>query len=191
MIFARGLIHNFPEGVLVYVRTTEDTDALTWIDKNGNSVTQSQLTILQAAQCTPDTPAIPRHPNHFELVGKGVELIAQEEKTIGGGLGKTSGARYKVYHRLKSYLLEGRGTLFDVLPETKELKKAHNDISDYPLRQPAIDLLNKRMREGIGNHQLAELVMSLRDQDILSLKDEENEFHEPQIICSLGLFEKT
>ncbi len=136
-------------------------------------------------------PAIVRHPQHFELVGKAVELIAQEEKTTGGGLGRPSGARYRVYHLLKSYVDEVRGTLFDVLPESKELARAVDDIYRFPLRQTATDLLNKRMREGIGNHQLGELVMSLRDQDILSLKDEEAEFHEPQIICSLGLFEKT
>jgi len=183
--------NNLPEGVLVYVRTGEGTDALAWVDKQGKNVTQSQLTILQMAQCHPDTPAVPRHPKHFELVGNGVELIAQEEKAIGGGLGRPSGARYRVYHRLKSYLDEGRGTLFDVLPETKELERAIDDIYRFPLRQAATDLLNKQLREGIGNHQLAELVMSLRDQDILSLKDEETEFYEPQIICSLGLFEET
>lgn len=30
-----------PEGVLVYLRTPEGTDALAWVDKEGNSVTQS------------------------------------------------------------------------------------------------------------------------------------------------------
>jgi superfamily II DNA/RNA helicase len=181
---------NLPEGVLVYVRTGEGTDALAWVDKTGKSVTQSQLTILQMAQCHPETPAIERNPKHFELVGKSVELIAHEEKAVGGGLGRPSGARYRVYHRLKSYLDEGRGSLFDVLPETKELERAVDDVYRFPLRQTATDLINKHLREGIGNHQLAELVMSLRDQDVLSLKDEETESREPQIICSLGLFEE-
>lgn len=182
--------NNTPEGVLVYVRTAEDTDALAWIDKQGKSVTESQLAILQMAQCHPDTPAIPRHSKHFELVGKGVEQIVREERLIAGSLGRPSGARYKVFHRLKSYLDEARGTLFEALPESKSLALAVDDIYRFPLKQAATDLLNKRLREDIGSHQLAELVMSLRDQDNLSQKDEEVEFHEPQIICSLGLFAK-
>ncbi len=180
-----------PEGVLMYVRTGEGADALSWIDKNGNTVTESQLAILQVAQCHPDTPAIPRHADHFRLVEKGVEEIVREYKNTGGGLGRPSGARYRVYHHLKAYLNEGRGALFDLLPETKVLENTIDDIYRFPLKQTATDLLNKRLREGIGNHQLAELVMSLRDRDELSLKEEEIESHEPHIICSMGLFEQT
>lgn len=179
-----------PEGVLMYVRTGEGADALSWIDKNGKTVTESQLAILQAAQCHPETPAIPRHPDHFRLVEKGVEEIIRENKNTGGGLGRPSGARYRVYHRLKSYLNEGRGALLDLLPETKVLESTIDDIYRFPLKQTATDLLNKRLREGIGDHQLAELVMSLRDRDELSLKEEEIESHEPHIICSMGLFDK-
>jgi hypothetical protein len=49
-----------PEGVLIYVKTAEGNDSLAFIDRQGNSVTQSQLAILRMAQCHPDTPAIPR-----------------------------------------------------------------------------------------------------------------------------------
>ena len=177
-----------PEGVLVYVRTADETDALAWIDEKRESVTQSQLRILQMAECAPNTPAIPRDSRHFDLVKSGVELIVKEEKLIGGQLGRPSGARYRVYQRLKSYIDEGRGTLFEALPESRELERALDDIYRFPLRQAATDMLNKRLREGIGNHQLAELVMSLREDDVLSRRDEEAETHEPQIICSLGLF---
>ena len=103
--------------------------------------------------------------------------------------GRPSGARYRVYQRLKAYIDETRGTLFEVLAESKELERTLDDIYRFPLRQAATDLLNKRIREGIGNHQLAELVMSLREDDILSRRDEMTESHEPQIICSLGIFD--
>ena len=83
-----------------------------------------------------------------------------------------------------------RGTLFESLPDSKELAKAIDDIYRFPLKQSAVDLLNKKLREGIGDYNLAELVLSLRDQDQLSQKEEDTEFHEPQIICSLGLFEE-
>ena len=79
-----------PGGVLVYVRTAEGTDALSWVDKDGRSITESQFAILKAAECTPDTPALPRRADHHELVRKGVEQIAAEEKRIGGQLGRPS-----------------------------------------------------------------------------------------------------
>ncbi|HJU06027.1 MAG TPA: C-terminal helicase domain-containing protein [Nitrospiraceae bacterium] len=45
-----------PYGALVYLRTAEDNDALAWVDQNGNSVTESQRAILEAAACLPDLP---------------------------------------------------------------------------------------------------------------------------------------
>jgi superfamily II DNA or RNA helicase len=80
-----------PEGVLVYLKTAEGNDALARIDKNGNSVTESQFEILRAAECLPDTPALPRHEKHHELVKKGVELILEEEKSVGGSTWATIG----------------------------------------------------------------------------------------------------
>jgi superfamily II DNA or RNA helicase len=45
-----------PEGVLAYVRTADGNDALAWLDKSGKPVTESQFTILKAAECLPETP---------------------------------------------------------------------------------------------------------------------------------------
>ncbi len=178
-------ISGMPEGVLVYLRTAEGTDSLAYIDDKGNSVTQSQLAILQAAQCHPDTPAAPRHQLHHDLVSKGVEHLIQEEHTIGGQLGRPSGARYRTYERLKAYSSEIKGTLF----ESHTLTAAIDEIYRFPLRQSAIDTLNRRMKESITDHQLADLVIALRDEDRLCITDEsDTEQREPQIICSLGLF---
>ncbi len=94
-------IEGKPEGVLVYVRTAEGHDALIWMDKNGNSITESQFAILKAAECEPDSPTLARHDNHHNLVRKGVELIATEEKSIGGQLGRPSGARFRTYELLR------------------------------------------------------------------------------------------
>jgi hypothetical protein len=136
-----------PEGVLVYMRTGEGNDALAWIDQNGNSVTESQFEILKAAKCRPDTAAIPRHENHHELVKKGVDLLIEEERHIGGQLGRPSGARFRTYERLKDYAWEVEGTLF----ESRELLSAIEDIYRYPLRQSATDTLNRQLRSGISN----------------------------------------
>ena len=78
-----------------------------------------------------------------------------------------------------------KGTLF----VTEELLKAVDEIYRYPLRQSAIDTLNRQLRSGISNQQLAELVVALRMDDRLCIVSEEVEKREPQIICSLGLFQ--
>lgn len=115
-----------------------------------------------------------------------LKLLAEEEKNMGGQLGRPSGARFRSYERLKSYVQEMKGTLF----VTEELLKAIDDIYRYPLRQSAIDTLNRQLRSGISNQQLAELVVALRMDDRLCIVSEEIEKREPQIICSLGLFEE-
>ncbi len=79
-------------GVLVYMRTPNDNDALTWIDKNGDSITESQYQILKAAECAPETPALQRQTDHHDLVRKAVEIVLKEEKSVGGQLGRPSGA---------------------------------------------------------------------------------------------------
>jgi hypothetical protein len=172
-----------PEGVLVYMRTAEGNDSLAWIDGKGTSVTQSQLAILKAAECTPETPALPRQERHHELVEAGVRHMVSEEKSIGGQLGRPSGARFRVYERLKAYLAHIQGTLF----ATQELSKAVDDIYRYPLQQVAADTLNRQLRSGTTDPQLADLVIALRGEGRLCRIEEEVETQEPQIICSLGL----
>jgi SNF2 family DNA or RNA helicase len=170
-------------GVLVYLRTAEDNDALAWLNESGQVVTQSQLEILKAAECQPATEGVPRLEGHHDLVGRGVEAIFEEEKTVGGQLGRPSGARFRTYERLKRYAADIGGTLFD----TRELAAAVNDIYRFPLRPTAIDTLNRQLRAGVSDEQLAELVVALRDEGRLVLMEEEVEQQEPQIICSLGL----
>lgn len=172
-----------PEGVLAYVRTADGNDALAWLDKNGNPVTESQFTILRCAQCDPDTPALARQDNHHNLVLKAVNLIAAEEKRVGGQLGRPSGARFRTYERLKRYAEEVKDTLFD----TPRLHRAIEDIYNCPLRQVAIDILNRQLRSGIDDHALAQRVIELREDGRLCIIHEEEEPQEPRIICSLGL----
>jgi len=177
-----------PEGVLVYMRTGEGNDALAWIDKDGKSATESQFEILRAAECKPDTPPVPRHESHHEMVRKGVELMVEEERSVGGQLGRPSSARFRTYERLKDYAQKVEGTLF----ESQELLRAIDDIYRHPLRQSAIDTLNRQLRSGISNETLAQLVIALRDEDRLCLiHEEDGESREPKIICSMGLVEKS
>ncbi len=172
-----------PHGVLVYLRTAQGNDAMAWVDKDGKSVTESQFAILKAAECAPDTPALVRQENHHDLVRKGVDFIATEEKSVGGQLGRPSGARFRTYERLKRYAEQLKGTLF----ATPQLTKVIEEIYHFPLRQSAKDTLNRQFRAGITDDKLANLVMALRDDDRLCLVHGEEQLGEPLIICSLGL----
>lgn len=172
-----------PAGVLVYLRTAEGNDALAWMDGSGKNVTESQFEILRAAECAPDATALSRQDAHHELVKKAVEFIVSEEKTVGGQLGRPSGARFRTYERLKRHAEQVKGTLFD----PPQLARAIEEIYRYPLRQSAVDTLNRQLRSGIDDHGLASLVMALRDDDRLCLVQEEEQSREPQIVCSLGL----
>ena len=176
-------VEKTPTGVLVYMRTPDSNDALAWIDSQGNSVTESQLAILKAAECLPNAPALPRQDNHHALVQQAVKVIVKEEKSQGGQLGRPSGARYRTYERLKHYANSMQGTLF----ATDELRKAIDDIYRYPLRQSATDTLNRQFKVGISDERLADLVLALRDEDRLCLISEESQAQEPLILCSLGL----
>lgn len=172
-----------PDGVLVYLRTPEGNDALTWVDQQGSLVTESQFAILRAAECAPNTPALPRQEKHHDLVRQGVEQVLKEEKSVGGALGRQSGARFRTYERLKRFIEENQGTLWI----TQELHKAVDEIYRYPLRESARDTLNRQLRSGIQDQQLAELVVTLRADDRLCWVEAEADAQEPHIICSLGL----
>jgi superfamily II DNA or RNA helicase len=172
------------EGVIVYARTADDIDALAWLDTKGKLITQSQLTILKAAECTPQTEAQLKLAKHHDLVKKAVEVIKSEEFKNGGALGKKSSVKYRVYMRLDRYCKENEGTLW----VTEELKKAVDDIYKYPLKEYGRDTLSRQLKAGISDDALSDLVVSLRDDDKLCITDAQDETEKQlQIICSMGL----
>jgi len=172
------------EGVIVYTRTSDDNDVLAWLDSQGKMITQSQLTILKAAECNKDTNPLHKLPKHHEIVKTAVDIINKEDVTAGGSLGKKTGVKYRVYMRLDRYFKENEGTLF----VTEEMKKAVDDIFKYPLKEFARDALNRQLKAGVSDEGLANLVVSLRDDDKLCITDNEEQINQlPQIICSMGI----
>jgi len=181
-----------PQGVLMYMRTSDGVDALAYVDENGNSVTQSQSRILRLARCELETKPIPRHPHHFDLVDKGANIIAQQQKKMAGGgkLGSPNGARAKTYTRLNGYIdyIKNHTPLLAQGQQWDNLIKAVEDIYNYPLRESAIARLNRQLRSGIKDEQLANMVVSLWEDSALCVTHEDKQVRDNQIICSLGLF---
>ena len=178
-----------PKGVLLYMRTAHGNDALAWMDETGQSVTQSQLTILKAAACAADTPALLRLEQHHELTRQGLAHIIEEEKSFGGTLGRPSGARFRAYERLKRYResLGDQRNLFITDGFVRRIERAMEEILRYPLYQSATDTLNRQIKIDITDHKLAELILALREDGRLCVIEDGQDVHEPRLICSLGL----
>lgn len=169
--------------VIVYAKTQEDNDALALVASNGEIITQSQLKIIKAAECKPDTEPQLRLANHHELVKNGLKYITEVESNTGGQLGKKTGARYRVYMRLTRYYEENKDTLF----VNDAIKKAIEDIYRYPIKEFAKETFNRQLKAGIADDDLANLAASLREEDKLSMVEEEVKQKQPQIICSMGI----
>ncbi|MEQ1813313.1 MAG: helicase-related protein [Candidatus Nitrotoga sp.] len=174
------------QGVLVYVKSPEGNDHLAWIDSAGNTVTESQFTILRAAECPPDTSAVPRTANHHELVAEGLRLAVAQDKSVGGGLGRPSSPRRRCYERMKAYA----DTLMTTLFRDEELERALDDIYQHPLLDGASDILNRLMRGGVNDEELGEAMKSLREDSRLTYTEEAAALREPRIVCSMGLIPK-
>ena len=172
-----------PPGVLVYSRTAEGYDALSWVGHTGKSVTESQFSILRAAACNPGDPCLPRAENHHELVQAALDHVAAEEKAVGGQLGRPSGARFRVYERLTRHSDSLRNTLLRNVP----LEKALADILRFPLKTGAADAVNRLLKSNATDEELAGLVVRLRDDNGLCVVEEDAPRQEAQIVCSLGL----
>lgn len=173
------------EGVITYHRNSHGYEVLTWLGSNGKIISQSQSRILKAAECALDTPALERLENHHQIVEKAIELGEKEAANTGGQLGSKFSARYKAYMILQRYHESVKNTLFD----TDALKKTIDDIYRYPLRETAREIINRRLRFGIMDEEMASLVMQMRDEGRLCIIDhkQESALNIPQIICSMGI----
>lgn len=60
-------------GVIIYAKTKQDNDVLTWVNQQKEVVTHSQYKILKAAECQPDEQALLPLEDHHELVESGIE----------------------------------------------------------------------------------------------------------------------
>lgn len=177
--------HFTPEGALVYIRTKQDNDALIWMDPKQNAVSESPVRILRAAACRQDTPALQRREDHHALVARAMEIVREERKDLKSGqLGSRRGARYRTYYRLQDFLREREGDLF----LTDRVREAIQAVYDHPLTTQAVDKLNRQLRSGISDDELAELVTAMHQDDrLVIVRQVEHHSTETRILCSLGL----
>jgi len=70
------------------------------------------------------------------------------------------------------------------------LEKAVDDIYRCRLQNSATDTLNRVLKSGISDFDLAHLAIELREQERLVDKSDLSKSQKAQIICSLGLVAK-
>jgi superfamily II DNA/RNA helicase len=174
-----------PPGVLTYIRTAHDHDALLWLDEKKKSVSESPVRVLRAAACDADTPALPRRVDHHELVAEATRIVQEERRdSQAGQLGNKRGARYRTYERLQDFIRHREGDIF----LTDQVRAAIQAIYDHPLTTEAVDKLNRQLRTNISDDDLAQLVMTLhRDDRLVVANLHDNELKQLHIVCSMGL----
>lgn len=174
-----------PPGVLTYIRTPQDHDALLWVDAEGKTVSESPVRIFRQAKSAADETPLERRTDHHKLVARATEIVEEERRDgHAGSLGSRRGARYRTYERLQDYLRHRSDDLF----VTDHVRAAIQAIYDHPLTTEAVDKLNRQLRTNITEDDLAALVTQLhRDDRLVVVNLHEETRKEPRILCSLGL----
>jgi SNF2 family DNA or RNA helicase len=182
-----------PDGALVYMKTAHGNDALVWVNKKGEITSESGLAILDAAKCEPTTPAVLRDEKHHELVAAAAKHVLTAEKVVGGSLGSPRGARFKTYERLKEYLRTIGENRDQFISDEfiASLERAIDDIHRCRLQNSAIDTLNRVLKSGIRDFDLANKVIQLKEEERLTDKADLAKSHQAHIICSMGLNSRT
>ena len=69
----------------------------------------------------------------------------------------------------------------------EELERALDDMYQRPLLETSGDMLNRLMRSGVNDEELAGAVKSLREEGRLTYAEDDVTLREPRVVCSMGL----
>lgn len=175
------------EGVITYAKTHNDFDVLTWLDKDGNVISQSQKRILGAMACAADTPCLTPHANHHDLVAKAVEMSGKETNLVGGMLGNRFSTRYRLVNLLQTCYNQ-ETSLFFSEDKKEAMKLAIDDIYNYPLLESTKNALSRMLRNKTTDYDIVDFVLEMREAGNLCRIDENRDKHkDPAIICSMGI----
>ena len=174
-------------GALAYIQMNDGADMLIRVDETGDVVSQAPLAILRAAACAPDTPALERSDAFHGLVSAATRKARDLAATSGSGLGSTRGVRYRLYNRLKSYQDHINGNLLTPDDHRQVVPQLVTALLRGPVLESATQTLNREMRSGINDEELADLCIRLHADDRLVGEAPTNQRREPTIICSMEL----
>ena len=138
--------------------------------KAAQSVTESQFAILQGCRMHAGNACLAAPGRPSRARPQGIEQIIEEEKTVGGQLGRPSGARFRNLRTAQAVCGRGQGDAVRISGAT-EGHRRNLSISAAPhggrYAEPAAS-------RGIDDEDLAGLVIGLRDEDRLCVIQEDD-----------------
>lgn len=177
------------DSVITYARTYNDFDVLSWIDANGNVISNSQKRILLAMACEYSEQPQTRLDNHHNLVRTAVENIRIDNTTSAGTLGTRFSTRFRVWSLLDEYCNRAVDLLY-----TQEMKNivrlAADDIYQYPLLESTKFTLGQMLRSRtISRDDIIQHIIEVHKNNQFCRIEEnmENNNREAQILCTLGI----
>lgn len=176
------------QGAITYARTPNGFDVLTWVDSNGNIISQSQKRILQAMACTIDTPSEQPLDNHHELVANAIKQIKEQNNTVIGGLfGRSTSVRLRIIQLLEACCNRETDLFFtDNLKE--QLKYIIDDIYNFQLFDSTKRNISQMLNNGLPSEEIIESIIEMRNTNRLCIiPNELTQNSDPTIICSMGL----
>jgi superfamily II DNA helicase RecQ len=178
-----------PDSVITYARTYNDFDVLSWMDANGNMISNSQKRILLSMACEFSEKAQPKLENHHELVRKSVENIHIDNTTSAGTLGTRFSTRFRVWSLLDKFCNKPTDLLFT--QEMKNIVKlAADDIYQYPLLESTKFTLGQMLRSrSMSEDDIIQYIIEEHKNNQFCRVEENTDANnkEAQILCTLGI----
>lgn len=178
-----------PDSVITYARTYNDFDVLSWMDANGNMISNSQKRILLSMACEYGEEPQPKLENHHELVRKSVENIHIDNTTSAGTLGTRFSTRFRVWSLLDKYCNKPTDLLYT--QEMKNIVKlAADDIYQYPLLESTKFTLGQMLRSrSMSEDDIIQYIIEEHKANQFCRIEEKTDANnkEAQILCTLGI----
>jgi superfamily II DNA or RNA helicase len=170
-------------GVLVYTLSDHGYDRIGFAPEHGEVRQISPQEALVRTECEPSEPGIPPITKHFDMLRSVVEgpLRVQGQTAVG----QLSGARKRIYERIKGHLENHPPQLFG--PDV-HVNEAVDALFSFPLTEHAKQTLSRAMRSQRTEDVLA-LVVSLHSENRLVINSEADE-DDIRIVCSMGFASK-
>lgn len=174
-----------PEGVLVLAKTGAGFPSAAWIGNDGAIFSESPATVLEAAQCKPETKGLPHGEKHYPLVNEAMAAMKEEKQGSGGNLGMPGSVRRKLYDRIGAILSKPDNLSKD---DIKALTKIQDDIyGSAELHADAHEMLSRQLRLKISTDKLIERLKELSEADALVIRREGSVTGKLHVLCSMGL----
>lgn len=176
------------EGVVTYAKTYNGFDILSYLGRNGETITTSQSEILKAMACQPCTPNVSPLDNHFNLVKQSLEEIkSTQTRSVGGILGSRFSTRYRVINKMEEYFRRPTDIFYSE-DKKAQLKNAIDEVYNNPLLENSKSILSQHLRSGISDDDLIDTIISMHESRTLChVDDSDDKEKEPHAVCSLGV----